>query len=609
MKIRNFYDSPLQEYLENLHSSLKSLREGKVADYIPELSHANPEWFGIALVTVDGYVYQVGDTQQDFTIQSISKAITYGMAMSDHGIKHLIEKVGVEPSGDAFNSISLHPDTGQPCNPMINAGAIAISSLIKDKNGVNRVQRVLDTMERYTGHPLTINDAVFMSENKTGHRNRAIAHLLRNYDVLDEEPDQALDLYFKQCSININCRHLAVMAATLANSGVNPITGVTTLASPCVDKVLSVMGSCGMYDYSGNWLFHVGMPAKSGVGGGIMAVLPGQFGLAVFSPPLDEKGNSVRGIRVCEVISSEFGLHLYHTARSTSASVLRVKYSVSQVRSRKERNSEQKALLNEHGNKVRGYELQGDLLFNSTASVILDMMQEVETSDYFILDFKHVARLDEASSKLFLEAVYKLHSHGKHIFFTSTRDQYNFVRYLEKNSDKEISSEVFRFKNKDLALEWCEDKLLLPFVELDTKGMIDIARHEICTGLSADEIESLRSICTPAIFKAGETVFQRGDIADCMYFILKGEIEVTLKIRHQHEKRLTTLSSGMSFGELAMINRNRRSADVRARTDTDCSAVKFTDIDASIRNKMVINLAGTLAEILDQNAEEITALS
>jgi len=603
------YFSPLQQYLEDIHAKFLSLQEGKVADYIPELSHANPDWFGITLATVDGHVYQVGDTHEAFTIQSISKPIAYGLALADHGVDRVLSKVGLEPSGDAFNSIRLHSETGQPFNPMINAGAIAVSGLIKDRNGVDRVQRLLDVVERYVGHPVSINEPVYKSELETGHRNRAIAHLLRNFDILEDDPDEVLELYFKQCSININCRDLALMGACLANNGVNPVTGVATLDNRYVHKVLSVMGSCGMYDYSGNWLYRVGMPAKSGVGGGILAVLPGQFGLAVFSPLLDERGNSVRGLRVCEEISSEFGLHLYHVARSTSSSVLRVKYSAVQLRSRKARSSADEEVLAQKGDMVCGYELQGDLLFGSTESVIRDIMSETTSREYFIVDLRRIVGVDDASARLFLEAVRVLQNRGKHIYFTGTREKYNFVRYLTKNTSKLTSEELFRFKDRDRALEWCEDRILGTGSTDEIIPVTDLGKHDICEGLDADEIAAIFNACKQVEFRAGEIAFKRNEPAISMFFIVQGEMEVMLRVHNQNEKRLTTLTAGMTFGELAMLNSYKRTAEVRARSNAICYEMKFVDIPDDIRIKMLVNLAGILAAKLDQEAEEITALS
>ena len=391
---------PMQRYLEDLHARLAGLSEGEVASYIPELTLSDPDWFGIALVTVDGNVYQVGDARQPFTVQSISKAFVYGIALEDNGIDEVFRKVGVEPSGEAFNSISLEPDTGRPLNPMINAGAIATTGLVRGDDADQRFSRILGRFERYTGRAVSLNEAVYRSERDTGHRNRAIAHLLRNADILSGAPEDVLDVYFKQCSINVTARDLALMGACLANGGVNPITGVVALDKRYVEKVLSVMSTCGMYDYSGNWIFSVGMPAKSGVGGGIMAVLPGQFGLGVFSPPLDAKGNSVRGIRVCEELSKDFGLHLFKVARATSSSVLRVSYDVSEIGSKRVRQEDERAVLQEHGYRVRSYELQGELVFGSTESVIKTISESLDRTEYVIMDFRRVVDLDSASIRL-----------------------------------------------------------------------------------------------------------------------------------------------------------------------------------------------------------------
>ena len=259
--------SPVQAYLERLHARHAGLREGAVATYIPELAKADPEWFGVCLATVDGRVYEVGDAQQPFTIQSISKPIAYGLALEYRGRAAVAKKVGVEPTGEAFNSISLAPGTGCPLNPMINAGAIATTSLIAGRSPADRLERLLAVFSLYAGRPLGIDETVYRSEKDTGHRNRAIGHMLRNFDVLTTDPDAALDLYFGQCSIAVTCRDLSVIAATLANGGVNPLTGERALRHDLVESVLSVMTTCGMYDFAGEWVYSVGLPAKSGVAG------------------------------------------------------------------------------------------------------------------------------------------------------------------------------------------------------------------------------------------------------------------------------------------------------------------------------------------------------
>ncbi|MBD3882704.1 glutaminase A [Phormidium tenue FACHB-886] len=300
-----------QAYLEALHQKYQSLNEGKVANYIPELAKMNPDWFGIAVATVDGQIFSTGDADQLFTIQSISKVFVQGLALEDHGRDYFLTKVGVEPTGEAFNSIVLDERSKRPYNPMVNAGAIATTSLIKGSGPSERLNRMLDMFRRYIGHDLYVDISTFMSERTTGNRNRAMAYLMHNFGMIDARIEEALDLYFQQCSIMVSCRDLALMAATLANWGVNPLTGDRAVAAGYVRDILSVMYTCGMYNFAGEWAYTVGLPAKSGVSGGILVVVPNQIGIAVFSPLLDERANSVRGVKVCEALSADFGLHLF----------------------------------------------------------------------------------------------------------------------------------------------------------------------------------------------------------------------------------------------------------------------------------------------------------
>ncbi|WP_088891865.1 glutaminase A [Leptolyngbya ohadii] len=304
----------LPSVLEELHTQHQSLRSGKIADYIPELAKANPDWFSICVTTVDGQQFAVGDAEQRFTIQSISKVFVYGLALEDHGRDRVLAKVGVEPTGDAFNAIVLDEQSKRPYNPMVNAGAIATTSLIKGHGATDRLNRMLAMFERYVGHEPYLDMPTFMSERTTGHRNRAMAHLMLNFGMIDEKIDEALDLYFQQCSLLVDCRDLSVMAATLANRGVNPLTNVQAVSACYVRDILSVMYTCGMYNFAGEWAYKVGLPAKSGVSGGIIVVVPDRMGIAVFSPLLDARGNSWRGVKVCEELSQRFGLHLFECA-------------------------------------------------------------------------------------------------------------------------------------------------------------------------------------------------------------------------------------------------------------------------------------------------------
>ena len=301
----------LQELVEDLHDEFKSLDEGEVATYIPELGNANPAHFGVSIVTADGRVFEAGDHDQPFTIQSISKPFTFGMALEACGPETVWRHVDVEPSGDAFNSIELQNVTNRPHNPMVNSGAITVTALLHERFGSRTFDEILARFSAAAGRPLSIDHAVYESERRTGHRNRAIAHLLLNFGLVPADAEAALDVYFRQCSILVTSRDLAVMGASLANMGRNPLTDEGVFDIHSVKHMLSIMLTCGMYDYSGQWAYRVGVPAKSGVAGGVMAVVNRQLGVAVYSPRLDTHGNSRRGTEVCAEMASRLGLHVF----------------------------------------------------------------------------------------------------------------------------------------------------------------------------------------------------------------------------------------------------------------------------------------------------------
>jgi glutaminase len=303
--------APFRATLNELYEKYRGNMEGKVADYIPELALADPNWFAISVVTIDGQTFDVGDVDQLFSIQSVSKPFMFGLALEDHGREEVLKKVGVEPTGEAFNAIVLDEVSNRPFNPLVNAGAIATADLVRGKDFADRIKRTVSMFSRYIGRDVYIDNSIFLSERTTGHRNRAISHLMLNFGMVSEQIPDSLELYFQQCSIMVNAHDLAVMGASLANAGVNPVTKERAIDRQYVKDVLSVMLTCGMYDYAGEWAYRVGLPAKSGVGGGICAVVPGRCGIGIFSPLLDPRGNSVRGIKVCEELSQRFGLHSF----------------------------------------------------------------------------------------------------------------------------------------------------------------------------------------------------------------------------------------------------------------------------------------------------------
>lgn len=304
---------------EALHEVAASVGDGAVADYIPELALADPGAFGVSMASVLGRVYGAGDREALFTIQSISKPFVYALALTELGPDEVLRHVGVEPSGEPFNAISLD-DSGRPANPLINAGAIVTTSLIPAADADERYARVRDVLSRFAGRELDLDLDVYRSEATTGHRNRALAGLTLAAGVLGtDDVDDATDPYFRQCSLLVSATDLALMGATLANNGVHPLTREQVVDARVARDTLSLMATCGMYDRSGAWVFRVGMPAKSGVGGGIVAVKPGEFGVGVFSPPLDAAGNSSRGVALLELLSERSGLHMFdHTAAPPS---------------------------------------------------------------------------------------------------------------------------------------------------------------------------------------------------------------------------------------------------------------------------------------------------
>jgi glutaminase len=303
--------SPLRAFLSDLHSTYKTLRDGLIADDIPELAKAKPDWFGICVADTQGQIYEVGDCSQQFTMQAIADPFIYGMVLEEYGREHVLSRVGVEPTSDSFEAVLSDMRSKHLQNPMLNAGAIVVVSMIKGDSQTGRLNHMLDTLRRYTGRDVQVDAPSFVSARAWGHRFRSLAHLMLDCGIIGEDIDETLDLFFQQRSMMASCRDLAVMAATIANRGVNPVTGEQAIAEEYVRDMLSVMYTCGLHDFSGEWAYRVGLPAKGGVSGGLIAVVPQQVGVAVFSPLLNTHGLSVRGIRVCEDLSREFGLHIF----------------------------------------------------------------------------------------------------------------------------------------------------------------------------------------------------------------------------------------------------------------------------------------------------------
>ncbi len=604
--------SPVQVYLARLHARLSDLHDGDVATYIPELAKADPSGFGIVVATVDGHIYEVGTTRQAFTIQSISKPLAYGVALEDRGPERVLETVGVEPSGDAFNSISLQPDSGRPLNPMINAGAIATSSLVEGATNEERLARMTGAISAYAGRALSIDEAVFESERASGHRNRAIGHMLRNYEIVSGDPEPALELYFKQCSILVDCRDLALIGATLANGGVNPVSGKRAVRAEFIDSILSVMTTCGMYDFAGEWVYRVGMPAKSGVGGGIVAVLPGQLGIGVFSPALDARGNSVRGVQVCEALSRDLGLHFLHPPRPSAATV-RARYTLATVRSKRRRPVHETELLDEHGGRACVYELQGDLRFATVERVVREIIERADGLDIGVLDFKRVAHVDPAATRLLAALVQNCAARNQQLVFTRVR-RGELLGTFGAELDPRAARAVSFQPALDLGLEWAERQLV---ERHGTRGshasVAGLAEHRLCQGVGAHDLRYLEQRVERRDFEPGALIVRRGDAADALYFLVKGDVSVLIELPNGGFKRLATLSPGMGFGETALIAGGVRSADVRADTTVECYALSATAFGCleqecpALMIRLLLNLLRNSAETSQRLTAEVAA--
>lgn len=608
-------ESPIQDFIQDLHERFKSDTTGKIATYIPELAKANPAWFGICLVTSGGSVYEIGDCHQEFTIQSISKPFVYGLALEDQGRTAVLERVGVEPTGDAFNSISLDPGTGRPRNPMINAGAIATAGLIEGKDSRVKLRRMKEMLSLYAGRTLVLDDVTYRSESETGHRNRAIGHMLRNFDKVAGDPIPVVDLYFKQCSVSVTCRDLATMAATLANRGVNPLTRKQAVRGEYVENILSVMGSCGMYDYAGEWIYQIGMPAKSGVSGGVVAVLPGQLGVGIFSPPLDSRGNSVRGIAVCSELSRYLDLHLFNRQSSAPATI-RNRSTGAELSSSRVRSPREAETLRKHGAAIRIYQLQGNLTFSTIEVLVKDVVDTFGDSSPLVIDFKRVLSINESACRFLHRLLAKLRARGAHVVFSHVHHLPLLKRYLKAKFGTDFERVYHPFEELDLALEWCEDQLL---ASLSPKGQgrdgdAALPAYELFKGLSQSQVLTLAPLLKRKRFTKGDVIIQVGDQATDLFFLARGAVSVLIGGGEHPARRLATFSAGMFFGEMAILDRALRSARVVADTEVDCDLLNVEDFNhlshehPDIKITVLQNLAFELCQRLRKANRQIAAL-
>ncbi|MCH7294639.1 glutaminase [Acinetobacter higginsii] len=400
--------TPLPDYLAHVIDACDIDNSGHLADYIPELANANPDRLALALSTVDGEIYSVGDDEIEFTIQSMSKPFTYAYVLQQLGIDAVLEKVGVEPSGEAFNEISLGKDR-RPKNPMINSGAITTHSLIPVKEDLSGAEILRRFMSELAGRELQFDDAVYESEVKTAYRNLSIGYMLRTVGILETDPVDIVNGYIRQCAILVTVKDLVRMGSVFANGGVDPKTGKRLLNRAVVRQVLSVMMSCGMYDAAGDWLTTVGIPAKSGVAGGILGVLPGQVSIAAFSPRLDEHGNSVRGIDILERLSRDMGLHLMEGTPSAQTIVQ------SHYRTGKDAS-------------LSVYVLRGVLKFTEAEMLLRTLQCEPVNKSSIVIDLTQISLIHDVGKRMFLEGIDRLIDDGHTLLLVDPEQRLDHAR-------------------------------------------------------------------------------------------------------------------------------------------------------------------------------------
>jgi len=586
---------PLLRFLTDCHSEFSAETGGAVADYIPELSTADPERFGISLATIDGHVYEVGDTRIPFTIQSISKAFVFALALDTLGAARVESAIGVEPSGDPFNSIRLNAEN-HPFNPMVNSGAIAVSGLIREARGDGAFEYIREALGRFAGRDLDVDEKVFASESATGDRNRAIAYLLRNSAVIKDDVGAVLEVYFRQCSVLTTARDIAIMAATLANRGINPVTGKQVVTPYAVSRTLSVMTSSGMYDYAGEWIYRVGIPAKSGVGGGILAALPARLGLGTYSPRLDSHGNSVRGIKVCEALSSHYDLHMLNRSDDARNSII-ADYHIGKSSSRRSRRPDEQNILDAHYEDVRVMELTGTLTFANIDYIYRQVATRARPL-YIIFDLRRVASLTRAAARLLTEGFRELAAFNITVVLSGADRSSTAWQTVSEWTDG--ITNLRHYFLLDEAIEWAEDQIIYRHGgKIESTDVAELSGQALLRGLTSEEIAALARIGTSRNYAAGARVISTGDTTASLFFLTRG----TVKVQLRGGARLATLTAGMVFGEMALLD-VRRSADVVAESAVSCVEIpieafnRFREAHPRIGERVMRNLALLLAERL-----------
>jgi glutaminase len=598
---------PVEGLLREVWADARTRADGQLATYIPQLALADPSTFGVAVTTLDGRTYSAGDIVP-FTIQSVSKPYVYALALAAHGVEAVLGRIGAEPTGNAFNTISVDAQ-GRPFNPMVNAGAILTTSMVADDSTEAGFASVLDGLSAFAGRQLSVDEQVYASERETGDRNRAIAYLLASVGALPGDVERILAAYFRQCAVEVTACDLAVMAATLANGGVNPITRVRVVGPEVVSRVLTVMATCGMYDFAGEWLFRVGLPAKSGVSGGISAVHPGRIGIGAHSPLLDERGNSVRGIAFCEGLSSRLGMHLFGGPSAGAIGTIRSGRGGT-LRSKRVRRAGEREVLDAEGHRIAVHGLPDGLDVTTAERLVRGVVDDPTRPDWHVFDLSRVRHVEKASVTLLTSLLAELRGDGAMTVLvypraTTVRRAVNSVAAVCDTAQTD----------PDTALQWCEDSLLRAAGVADgpPDGLIAFAEQDLLLAVSPAAVAALEAAVETRLFPAGSQVFAEGAAADGLYFVGAGQVSAQLKVDGT-VRRLSTMGPGSSFGEIALVEHGPRSMTIVADQPTLCYVLTAAALEDAISAdpatglEMYRAIARGLAERLRAATRELSSL-
>lgn len=598
--------APLARRLSSLHAELSQLDAGDVATYIPELGRADPHSFGLAIVTANADSYEAGDSREEFSIQSVSKPFVYAMALMDRGLDAVVDRVGIEPTGDPFNAVTLSEATGRPLNPMVNAGAILTSSLVAGDSVAERRERIVSGLSAFAGRRLSVDPHVMASEFGTSNRNRAISYLMRGSGALELDVEEALEGYIAQCSVLVTALDLATMSATLAAGGRNPITGDQVVPDHLIAPVLSIMATCGMYDGAGAWLYRVGLPAKSGVSGGVITALPNQLGVAAWSPLLDEHGNSVRGVRAMEALSTDLALHVFSPTGPASTPIRR-RTNSSVLRSRAGRSVAERARLEELGARIQIVEMGGAIGILAAQAVVDDLLRAEQGGPlgWIVLDARGIGYLHPGALRILNEVLISISERGI------------VVQVVDRPAHCSGSNEprwaCDARPRLDAVLQGCEDALLAsaPEAHEGTDGETALDRCEVLEDLAPEQLAKLQLLMRGLSVPAGAVLADEGEPIKGILWVLRGELNIFAMVNGR-QTRLQGVGPGCISGEMSLVDGQDRD---RQAVAVDATTIMVLDqsLMASLvleEPEIAISMLGSLARILvarQRRSQEIVA--